>query len=155
MSSSTELLLLGLKAQLVAWFGNPAHWDTVANGAVDVARNISVPETIPAGGSIILRDGKVINKDYVLGSRTVFYSREVEIEAYVENANETARDAAYDLLTVAIGACIESDTTIGGTALGCLYDRDEQPIHPVDGGDGIKAGMIKPIFDYTAATPLS
>ena len=152
MPSATENVLLGVFGQLISWFENPANWP---GATVSIERNTDTPVTIPAGGAIVIRDGKITNKEYVIGTRTVFYSRAVEVEIYVENAVASARDSAYDALSSAVGAAIESDTTVGGYAIGCLYDRDDQDIHPIDGSAGIKCAAVKVVFDYTSATPLS
>lgn len=54
--------------------------------AANVPRNEVLPENVPASGLVILRDGE---PDVTLNLRAEFYSRRVEIEAYV------ARDATH------------------------------------------------------------
>jgi hypothetical protein len=59
--------------------------DTVPGAVVD--RNSVLPEKVPAGGLIILRDGDPGEPEQALGGfRNAYYQHAVEIEVYVEQA---------------------------------------------------------------------
>jgi hypothetical protein len=72
-ASKAEQVLGALKALL----------ETVPNAAVE--RNSVLPETIPGGGLIVLRDGDPGEPEQPLGGfGNAYYQHAVEIEAYVE-----------------------------------------------------------------------
>src|SRR5918996_2980434 len=63
-------------------------------GAV-VERNSALPEKIPGGGLIVLRDGDPGEPEQALGGfGNAYYQHAVEIEVYVEEGDAAARDAA-------------------------------------------------------------
>jgi hypothetical protein len=101
-ASKAEQVLEALRAAL----------ETVPNAAVE--RNCVLPEKIPDGGLIILRDGDPGERDQALGGfGNAYYQHAVEIEVYVEEGDAAARDAAFDALLQQIGAVLEADPTLG------------------------------------------
>ena len=120
-----------------------------------VERNTAVPEKIPAGGLIVLRDGDPGVPDTALGGfGGVYYSHDVEIELYVEEGDATARDAAFDTLVQAVGAVLETDPTLGGLAFGMTYGRPEVDTEAVAGAPAIKTGTITVTVEYETDSPL-
>jgi hypothetical protein len=102
-ASKAEQVLDGLKALL----------ETVPDALVE--RNRVLPEKIPDGGLVILRDGDPGELEQGLGGFESTYDQHtVEIEIYVEEGNAAARDATFDALLQRIGAVLEADPTIGG-----------------------------------------
>jgi hypothetical protein len=84
---------------------------TVPGPAVE--RNSVLPEKIPAGGLIILRDGDPGEPEQALGGfGSAYYQHGVEIEVYVEEGDAIARDAAFDALLQQIGTALEGDPTL-------------------------------------------
>src|SRR5512132_2812954 len=97
-ASKAEQVLDALKALL----------ETVPGAAVD--RNSVLPEKIPAGGLIILRDGDPGEPQQALGGfGNAYYQHAVEIEVYLEEGDAAARDAAFDALLQLIGVALEAD----------------------------------------------
>jgi hypothetical protein len=87
------------------------------NAVVD--RNSALPEKIPDGGLIILRDGDPGEPDQALGGfGSTYYQHAIEIEVYVEEGDAAARDAAFDALLQQIGTVLKADPTLGGLAIG-------------------------------------
>ena len=81
--SKIEQVLNALKALL----------ETVPSAVV--GRNSVLPEKVPAGGLIILRDGYPGEPEQTLGGfGSTYYQHAVEIELYVEEGDAAARDAA-------------------------------------------------------------
>ena len=120
-----------------------------------VERNTAVPERIPVGGLIVLRDGNPGEPDTALGGfGGVYYSHDVEIELYVEEGDATARDAAFDTLVQAVGAVLETDPTLGGLAFGMTYGRPEVDTEAVAGAPAIKTGTITVTVEYETDSPL-
>ena len=122
---------------------------------VKVERNTAVPENIPAGGLIVLRDGDPGEPEQALGGvGSVYYSHAVEIEVYVEAASAGKRDAAFDALVQKIGAVLDGDPTLGSLVFGMTYARPEIDTEAVVGAPAIKTGTIEVIVEYETETPL-
>jgi hypothetical protein len=82
--------------------------ETVPDAVVE--RNSVLPEKVPAGGLIILRDGDPGEPEQALGGfANAYYQHAVEIEVYVEEGDPAARDAAFDALLQQIGAASGPD----------------------------------------------
>jgi hypothetical protein len=143
-ASKAEQVLEGLKASL----------ETVAGATVQ--RNSVLPEKIPAGGLIILRDGDPGEPEQALGGfGSTYYQHAVEIEVYVEEGDAAARDAAFDALLQQVGTTLEADPTLGGLVFGLTYGRPETSIEAVSGAPAIKSATLTVTIDYESDAPLS
>src|ERR671910_2215265 len=119
-ASKAEQVLDALKALLEAMPG------------ATVERNSVVPEKIPDGGPIILRDGDPDEPEQALGGfGNAYYQHAVEIEVYLEEGDAAAREAAFDDLLQRIGVALEADPTLGGLAFGLTYGRPENSTEAV------------------------
>ena len=137
MPSKPEQILEAIKALL----------KTVPSAKVE--RNTAVPERIPAGGLIVLRDGDPGEPDTALGGfGGAYYSHDAEIELYVEDGDAALRDTAFDTLVQAVGAALEHDPTLGGLAFGMTYGRPEIDTEGVTGAPAIKHGAITVTIEY-------
>ena len=142
--SKAEQVLDALKALLEAMPG------------ATVERNSVLPEKIPDGGLIILRDGDPGEPEQALGGfGSTYYQHAVEVEAYLEEGDAAARDAAFDNLLQRIGAALEADLTLGGVAFGLTYGRPETSIEAVPGAPAIKSATLTVTVDYESDAPLS
>jgi hypothetical protein len=95
-ASKAEQVLDALKALL----------ETLPDAVVE--RNSVLPEKIPDGGLIILRDGDPGEPEQALGGfGNAYYQHAVEIEVYVEQGDAAARDAAFDAILQQIGVALE------------------------------------------------
>jgi hypothetical protein len=141
MTSKTEQVLNTLHAALSAL----AHCE----------RNIGLPQKVPAGGLLVLRDGDPGEPERVLGGfGGVYYSHEVEIEVYVAEGDDAARDAAFDTLITGVGAALDADPTLGGLADGMTYARPSVDVESIEGAATIKSGVILLIVEYESPTSL-
>ena len=123
---------------------------------VTVERNSVLPEKIPAGGLIILRDGDPGEPEQSLGGfGNAYYQHAVEIEVYVEQGNAAVRDSAFDGLLQQIGAALEADLTLGGLSFGLTYARPEPAIEAIAGAPAIKSATLTVTVDYETSAPLS
>jgi hypothetical protein len=128
--------------------------ETVPDASVD--RNSVLPENIPDGGLIILRDGDPSDPEQALGGfGSAYYQHAVEVEVYVEEGDAAARDAAFDDLLQRIGAAFEADPTLGGLAFGMTYGRPEPAIEAVAGAPATKTATLTVTVDYESDAPLS
>ena len=120
-----------------------------------VQHNSVLPEKIPDGGLIILRDGDPGEPEQALGGfGSTYYQHAVEIEVFVEG-DAAARDAAFDGLLQQIGVALEADPTLGGLAFGLIYGRPEPAIEAIAGAPAIKSATLTVTIDYEINTPLS
>ena len=124
-------------------------------GAV-VERNSALPEKVPPGGLIVLRDGDPGEPEQALGGfGNAYYRHAVEVELYIEGGDPAARDAAFDDLLQRIGAALAADPTLGGLAFGLSYGRPEPSTEAVPGAPAIKGATLIVTVEYETGTPLS
>jgi hypothetical protein len=143
-ASKAEQALDALKALL----------ETVPDAAVQ--RNDVLPEKVPGGGLIIVRDGDPGEPDQALGGfGNAYYQHAVEVEVYVEEGDAAARDVAFDALLQQIGVALETDPTLGGLAFGLTYGRPEPSIEPIAGAPAIKSATLSVTIDYETDAPLA
>jgi hypothetical protein len=127
--------------------------DTIPGAVVE--RNSALPEKIPEGGLIILRDGDPGEPEQALGGfGGTYYQHAVEIEVYVEEGDAATRDAAFDALLQQIGAALKADPTLGGLAFGVTYGRPEPAIEAIAGAPAIKSATLSVTVDYESDAPL-
>ena len=121
-----------------------------------VERNSVLPEKIPDGGLIILRDGDPGEPEQALGGfGNAYYQHAVDIEVYVEAGDPGTRDTAFDERLQQIGAALEADPTLGGLAFGLIYGRPEPAIEAIAGAPAIKSATLSLTVDYETTAPLS
>ena len=143
-ASKAEQVLDALKALL----------ETVPDAVVE--RNSALPEKIPNGGLIILRDGDPGEPEQALGGfGNAYYQHAMGIEVYVEEGDAAARDAAFDAVLQQIGAALEADPTLGGLAFGLTYGRPESSIEAVAGAPAIKTATLTVTVEYETGAPLA
>jgi hypothetical protein len=142
-ASKTEQVVGAVKALL----------DTVPGVAVE--RNSVLPERVPVGGLIILRDGDPGEPERALGGfANAYYQHAVEIEVYVEEGDAAARDAAFDDLLQQIGTALNADPTLDGLVFGMTYGQPEPSIEAVAGAPAIKSATLIVTVDYETDAPL-
>src|ERR671919_1808378 len=143
-ASKAEQVLDALKALL----------ETVPDAVVD--RNSVLPEKIPAGGLVILRDGDSGEPEQALGGfGSTYYQHAVDIEVYLEEGDAAARDAAFDALLQEIGVALEADPTLGGLVFGLTYGRPEPSIEAGAGAPAVKNATLTLTVDHETRAPLS
>ena len=117
-----------------------------------VLRNEPLPGRIPAGGTVILRDGDPGQPEVTLSPLRYHYEHRDGIDVRIQKA--TGRDAAFDALTSAIGARIAADRTLGGLCDWCEAEAPEPVEITAEGGEPIKAATVAVILTYSTADPL-
>jgi len=119
-----------------------------------VLRGAILPERIPVGGVIILRDGNPGTPEVTLSPLQYHYEHRAEVEAIVQGTTPAARDTAFDVMLVNLATAITVDRTLGGL---CDWIEPEapQPVDlPVEGAEALKAAIVPIILTYTTADPL-
>ncbi|WP_354540067.1 acyl-CoA transferase [Roseovarius sp. MBR-6] len=116
-------------------------------------RDDVLPERIPAGGLIILRDGQPGEPEVTLSPLRYHYQHRAELEVVVQAG--TGRASAFDSLIASIGTALEADRTLGGL---CDWVEPEAPASidlPVEGAAALKAAVITVILHYSTTGPLA
>ena len=119
-----------------------------------ILRGATLPERIPTGGLLILRDGDPGTPEVTLSPLQYHYEHRVEVEVIVQGKTPAARDAVFDALLAELAAVITADRTLGGL---CNWVEAEapQPVDlPVEGAEALKAAIVPVILTYTTADPL-
>ena len=119
-----------------------------------VLREEILPERVPAGGLVILRDGDPGAPEVTMSPLAYHYEHRAEIEVIVQGKTPAARATAFDTLLQSIGAALAADRTLGGL---CDWTEAQapQPVDlPVEGAAALKAAIIPVILTYTTTDPL-
>ena len=119
-----------------------------------VLRGAVLPERIPTGGLLILRDGDPGQPETSLSPLTYHYEHRAEVEAVAEAGTPAERDTAFDELVFSVGGAVSLDRTLGGL---CDWVETEapQPVDvPVEGAVGLKAAVIPVMLHYATSDPL-
>jgi hypothetical protein len=82
--------------------------------APTVLRNETVPQRIPEGGLVVVRDGETTEETAILSPLRWQIEHRAEVEVIVGGATPVDRATALDSLLAAIGAAIAGDRTLGG-----------------------------------------
>lgn len=120
-----------------------------------VRRNEALPQVVPAGGLIILRNGDPGEPDVSLGPRTEFYTHRAEIEAFVTQLSGGGGEAALDALLGEIGTALAADRSLGGIVDHMVWSAPEHDVLAVEGSVPILAARIDVILEYMVSDPLA
>lgn len=81
-----------------------------------VLRGETVPQRIPAGGLVVVRDGETVEETPILSPLAWQVEHRAEVEVTVAGATPAARNTLLDALLVDIAAAIVAHRTLGGAA---------------------------------------
>jgi hypothetical protein len=121
-----------------------------------ILRNETVPQRIPAGGLVIVRDGETLSETAMFSPLAWAIEHGAELELVVAGATPADRDAALDDLLSAIGTAIATDRTLGGAVewAGPGTPRFDDVV--VEGAAASRAALITVTLAFTTlATPLA
>jgi len=116
-------------------------------------RNSVLPQSIPAAGSMILRDGDPGQPEVTLSPLAYHYEHRAEVDVLIDRP-AGARDAAFDAIVRAVGAAVAADRTLGGL---CEWAEGEAPAPlslAIEGAEGLKAATITVLLHYSTTDPL-
>lgn len=120
-----------------------------------VRRNEPLPEKVPAGGLVVLRDGDPGDPEVLLSPLTYLWSHRAIIEAVVGGPTPSARDAALDDLLAAIGAALAADRTLGGLCDLIEAGAPEVAAVAVEGAAPFKGAAVPVSLVYATSDPLA
>jgi hypothetical protein len=121
---------------------------------VTVLRNEAVPEKIPSGGLIILRDGDPGEPETLLSPLSYYWQHRALVEAIVQKGDQAARDLALDTLYRKIALAIAGDRTLGGLCDRITPQGPDSNVLAVEGSPQIKGAIIPIELIYVTADPL-
>jgi len=119
-----------------------------------ILRGATLPERIPTGGLLILRDGDPGTPDVTLSPLQYHFEHRAEVEVIVQGKTPADRDTAFDFLLTNLASAITADRTLGGL---CDWVEAEapQPVDlPVEGAEALKAAVVPINLTYTTDDPL-
>jgi hypothetical protein len=121
---------------------------------VSVLRNEAVPEKIPSGGLIILRDGEPGEPETLLSPLSYYWQHRALVEAVVQKGDQAARDLALDGLYRKISLAIAGDRTLGGLCDRVTPQAPDSNVLAVEGSPQIKGAIIPIELIYVTTDPL-
>ncbi|MBR9971188.1 acyl-CoA transferase [Magnetospirillum sulfuroxidans] len=141
MPSVREQLLTALLAQLETIPGATAK------------REALLPETVPAGGLIILRDGDPGDPEVVLSPVTYLWEHQSEIEVILQRGQDDD-SAALDTLLVAVGSALAADRSLGGLAEWLDWGAPKTSGLAIDGASALRGATVPVTIHYSSPDPL-
>lgn len=116
-----------------------------------VRRNEPLPQAVPSGGLIIMRDGAPGVPDVSLHPRSEYYQHEIEIEAFAPDNDSGELD---DMLG-AIDGALSADDTFGGLVEYLAVSNVEVDGFAGDGTVPMLAARISVIVEYQTSGALA
>ena len=141
MSSIREQILAALLARLEA-----------APDAM-VKREAPLPETVPAGGLIILRDGDPGDPEVLLSPLSYLWEHQTEVEVIIQRG-ASDESAALDTLLTAVGAALAADRSLGGLAEWLDWGAPKTSGLAIDGAAAVCGATVPVTIHYSSADPL-
>ena len=84
------------------------------NPAPLILRGETVPQRLPPGGLVVIRDGETVEETAILSPLAWAIEHRAEVEVTVGGATPAARNVLLDAMLVDIAAAITANRTLGG-----------------------------------------
>ncbi|MBS7789338.1 hypothetical protein KTR66_05000 [Roseococcus sp. SDR] len=102
------------EAAIAALHGRLVTALALRNPAPLVLRGETIPQRIPAGGLVLVRDGETAEETPILSPLVWQIEHRAEVEITVAGATPAARNTLLDALLVDVAAAITANRTLGG-----------------------------------------
>jgi hypothetical protein len=119
-----------------------------------VKREEPLPEKVPAGGLIIIRDGDPGEPEVLLSPLAYLWQHRAEIEVVVQNPSAEA-SAALDALLAEVGSALSADRTLGGLVDWIEWSAPQTRDLAIDGAAGLKGAVVIVTLHYLSSDPLA
>ncbi len=119
-----------------------------------VLRNEALPEKVPAGGLLILRDGDSGEPETILSPLSYYWQHLASLEVFVQAGEATQRDALMDALFQNIAAALIADQTLGGLCDRVTPHAADTSSVVIEGAANIKAAIVPVELIYTTDSQL-
>ena len=116
-------------------------------------REAPLPETVPSGGLVILRDGDPGDPEVLLSPPSYLWQHQAEIDVLVSGADDTAIAALDDLLT-AIGTALAADRSLSGLADWLEWSAPKTSQLAIDCAAGLRGALVTVTISYASDNPL-
>ena len=118
-----------------------------------ILRNAELPETVPAEGLIILRDGIIGEPvDITLSPVSYAWQHRAELEVFVRGNDPASRAENLDDLIAAIEQAVAADRTLGGVVDHCEPGPPEEPEDLAqEGARSFRAAILPVMLFYTSS----
>lgn len=121
-----------------------------------VLRNETYPQSLPAGGLVVVRDGETVVAEPIMSPLRFHIEHAAEVEVVVGGATAAARAAAIDALLVALAAGISANRTLGGAVEYAEVGTADLEDIEFEGAAALRAARFSVTLQFSAAeTPLS
>ncbi|MDK9720391.1 MAG: acyl-CoA transferase [Rhodospirillales bacterium] len=119
-----------------------------------IKREEPLPEKVPEGGLVILKDGDPGEPEVLLSPVTYLWQHQAEIEVVVQRpATEAA--AALDALLAELGTALSADRTLGGLVDWVEWSAPQTRDLAIDGAAGLEGAVVTVTLHYASADPLA
>jgi hypothetical protein len=118
-----------------------------------VKREEPMPERVPAGGLVILRDGDPGEPEVLLSPLTYLWQHRSDIEVIVQKPPIEAL-AALDALLAEVGSALGTDRTLGGLVDWTEWSAPQTRDLAIDGAAGLKGAVVTVTLHYASSDPL-
>lgn len=119
-----------------------------------VKREEPLPEKVPAGGLLILRDGDPGEPEVLLSPLAYLWQHRAEIEVVVQKTPAEAA-IALDTLLAAVGTALSVDRTLGGLVDWIEWSAPQTRDLAIDGAAGLKGAVVTVTLHYASSDPLA
>ncbi len=121
-----------------------------------VLRGETVPQRLPAGGLVIIRDGETVQETAILSPLAFAIEHRAEVEVTAGGATPAARTALLDALLMDIGAAITADRTLGAAVEWAQPGSPEFQDAEFEGAAAARAALVPVTLWFTVAgSPLA
>ncbi|CAA7620594.1 acyl-CoA transferase [Magnetospirillum sp. SS-4] len=141
MPSVREQILVALLARL----------ETVPGATAK--REAPLPETVTAGGLIILRDGDPGDPEVMLSPVSYLWEHQAEIEVILQRGQDDD-SAALDSLLMAVGAALSTDRSLDGLAEWLDWGAPKTSGLAIDGAASLRGATVNITIHYSSPDPL-
>ena len=118
-----------------------------------VKREAPLPETVPAGGLIILRDGDPGDPEVVLSPVSYLWEHQTEIEVIFQRGQDDD-SVALDALLMAVGDVLAADRSLGGLAEWLEWGAPKTSGLAIDGAAALRGATVPVTIHYVSPDPL-
>lgn len=147
--SMRETAIAALHGRLAAALGS-------RNPAPLVLRGETVPQRLPPGGLVVIRDGETVEETAILSPLAWAVEHRAEVEVTVGGATPAARTALLDTLLVDIAAAVAADRTLGSAVEWAQPGAPDFEDVEVEGAAAARAALVPVTLFFTVAgSPLA
>ncbi|MDO8606857.1 MAG: acyl-CoA transferase [Phaeospirillum sp.] len=116
-------------------------------------REAPLPETVPVGGLIILRDGDPGDPEVMLSPVSYLWEHQTEIEVIVQRG-QGDDSAALDALLMTVGGALAADRSLGGLAEWLDWGAPKTSGLAIDGPAALRGATVPITIHYGSSDPL-